>query len=96
MRNLINISYFQIIASNKGYKFIIDEPTTEPAKKQKKENFKINCILDADNITKCKYMELLEMRQKQPTNINDNFMIDKYYYKKLFHFLINFFHRFLL
>ena len=28
-------------------------------------------------------MELLEMRQKQQTNINDNFMIDKYYYKEL-------------
>lgn len=80
----IYISYLQILACNKGYKFVIDEKDErkKPPKEQT-QNYKVEMLLNADDIDDTKYNILLEKRRKQQTTFSENFMIDKHYYKKL-------------
>ena len=80
----IYISYLQILACNKGYKFVIDEKDErkKPPKEQT-QNYKVEMLLNADDIDDAKYNILLEKRRKQQTTFSENFMIDKHYYKKL-------------
>jgi hypothetical protein len=80
------INYLKVMAHSKGYGFNIDQSLPEvstASKKDPRTNYKLQSIIDAPDITRDEYDELSLKKKQGLTTTDENFKVDKYFWKKM-------------
>jgi hypothetical protein len=80
----IYLNYLRVLAEEKGYEFNIDPVPEKLPNRPKAANPKLIGILNAKDLTDSEYDELSEKKSQGKTTTEENFAVEKHYWKKFF------------